>query len=375
MISTVKKITVFVYDSFVKYTLRKKARKIISTLKKEGTAKNPPERTLQAYREFWKPVLRGIDVKWLKIYGSVSGLWDRRYVSERIYYSIIEPCLNNKAFAKAYNDKNFYWKTIDSALLPETFVKNINGVFYNSKNAAIDLNEACRTVEQAESFIIKPSVDSGGGKAVRLYRRVGDVFSDKEGCAVKTEELFRNYRKNFTVQKVIKQHEFYACFNATSLNTVRIFTYRSVADEQVHVLHSVLRAGRAGSVTDNQASGGFACGVTDDGCLTGKAVNKAGSSFREVNGVKLEEDLRLPGFESMKKTAKRIAKEFAYSRLLGFDMCVDAEGEVKLIEVNNVNNEINFYQMLNGPLFGEFTKEVLEWVSMKDKSFMIDFDI
>ena len=375
MISIVKKYIVLAFDLLRKRDLKKKARKIILNQTKEGIFVNPPAKTASEFKEFWKPVLSNIDVYWLKIYGSVSGLWDKRYVSENIYYSIIEPCLNNKAFSKAYNDKNFYWKTITGLQLPKTIISNVDGVFYNDKNTLISLKEACKIIENSESFIIKPSVDSGGGKDVRLYRKSENVFSDNKGCAIKPDELFKHYKKNFIIQKIIKPHLFYANFNPSSLNTVRVFTYRSVSDERIHILHSILRVGKQGSVTDNQASGGFACGVTDEGCLTGIAVNKSGCRLNEVNGIKLIKGVQLEGYEKIKEAAIEAAKQFPYSRLLGHDLCIDSEGEVKLIEVNNVNNEINFYQMLNGSLFREFSEEILAWISIKEKSFMIDFEI
>ena len=375
MLLIVKRCIVLAFDLRLKYNFKKKALKIIFNKKQERILTNLPAEVASEFKEFWKPVLNNTDILWLKIYGSVSGLWDKRYVSERIYYSIIEPCLNNKAFSKAYNDKNFYKEFISGIKLPQTYIKNVDGVFYNDENAAISLKEACAIIENSESFMIKPSIDSGGGRNVNLYRKSQDVFTDNRGEAVKPDELFKRYKKNFIVQEVIKSHEFYADFNPSSLNTVRVFTYRSVSDERIHVLHSILRVGKQGSVTDNQASGGFACGVTEEGCLTGMAVNKLGCKLNEVNGINLVKGVKLEGYEKIIEAAVKTAKQFLYSRLLGFDLCIDSEGEVNLIEVNNVNNEINFYQMLNGSLFGEFSEEILAWISTKEKSFMIDFEI
>jgi hypothetical protein len=59
---------------------------------------------------------------------------------------------------------------------------------------------------------------------------------------------------------------------------------------------------------------------------------------------------------------------------LGFDVCLDHNGDIKLLEVNNMNNEINFYQMNNGPLFGLFTDEVLRFLTTNLKTIMLDFD-
>ncbi|MCK7537993.1 MAG: hypothetical protein MZV63_47075 [Marinilabiliales bacterium] len=70
---------------------------------------------------------------------------------------------------------------------------------------------------------------------------------------------------------------FFARFNESSLNTVRILTYRSVRNEDVFVLHRLLRAGRRGSVVDNQASGGIACAIDNDG-LMALGIDKSGEA-------------------------------------------------------------------------------------------------
>jgi hypothetical protein len=53
---------------------------------------------------------------------------------------------------------------------------------------------------------------------------------------------------------------------------------------------------------------------------------------------------------------------------------VDITNQVKLIEINNNNNEINFYQMNRGPLFGKYTQEIINYCQKSRKSFCIDFD-
>jgi hypothetical protein len=94
-----------------------------------------------------------------------------------------------------------------------------------------------------------------------------------------------------------------------------------------------------------------------------------------VNGKILEAGLKLEGIDEIRETALKVAARFPYSRLLGLDICLDINGNVRLIEVNDVNNEINFYQMLYGPLFRSFTGEIVTWCSQNMRSFLIDFDL
>ena len=73
--------------------------------------------------------------------------------------------------------------------------------------------------------------------------------------------------------------------------------------------------------------------------------------------------------------AKKIAKLNYYSRLLGIDLGMDNNGRIRIIEINSVNNEINFYQMNNGPLFGDYTKEIIDYCKKNQISYCFDYQM
>mgnify|MGYP005840767993 CR=1 FL=1 len=349
--------------------------KILSGLSIRGIFNSPPAGVKKEFKKLWKDFGVGHDIRWLTIYGSISGIWDPRYVPETIYYNHIEPRLNDKSFSKAWTDKNFCQHVLKEFNLPVTILKNAGGVYYDANNLQISRGMAMEIIEREDRFIIKPSVDSGGGKDVFLLTKTSDGFSSGKVLYRSPDEILSFHKKNFIVQEVIDQHPFYSSFNPSSVNTVRFLTYRSVKDEKVNILNVVFRVGKEGSITDNQASGGYACGMTPDGRLTGRAVTKEGMIFDNVNGIFLEPGLKLEAFNKMAETALKTAHYFPYSRLIGMDICLDKFAEVILIEVNNLNNEINFYQMLGKPLFGEFTDEIINYCRNARKSFMIDFEI
>jgi len=102
-------------------------------------------------------------------------------------------------------------------------------------------------------------------------------------------------------------------------------------------------------------------------------VDKYGNRYKEINGTDLDKRFIVPFYEQMHAIACEVAPENKYARLLGFDFFLDRENNVKIIEINNINNEINFHQMNNGPLFGEYTDEVIDYCVQNCKSFVIDF--
>jgi hypothetical protein len=371
----IKKLLAGSYDFNKRLLLNRKIKAILKSQCGKSKLTEPDKALICRHKELWRRLSRRVNPAWLRVYGNISGIWDYRYIPESLYYTIVEPCLNDKSFSKAYTDKNFYSFILPNFKGPGLIISNINGLFYNCDSELMDFNEVSALLLDSDKFIIKPSIDSGGGKGVSLMTRHGAVFTSETGESFSPDDLLKRYNKNYIIQDLVEQHPYYSRFNSTSLNTVRVLTYRSFTDNSVYILHSVFRIGRSGQITDNQASGGFACGLTDDGLLTGKAVDKYGNRYDDVNGIRLIKGEKPEGIEIIYKMAKEIAEKFHYSRLLGLDLCLDAEGQCRVIEVNNVNNEINFFQMTGGPLFKRFTEEVVSYTLSHKRTFMVDFEI
>lgn len=370
-----KRLLAGLYDFSKRSLLNRKISTILKHQSRKRRLTNPDPELIRRHIELWRRFNIRVNPAWLRVYGNISGIWDFRYIPETLYYTIVEPCLNDKSFSKAYTDKNFYSILLPGFKKPGLIVSNINGLFYNCNGELINIDEVPGLLFGSGKFIIKPSTDSGGGKEVSLMTRDGGAFISETGNSFSPDDLFKRYGKNYIIQCMIEQHPYYSRFNSTSLNTVRVLTYRSCSDNRIYILHSVLRAGSIGKITDNQASGGFACGLTYDGMLTGKAVDKHGNIYDKVNGVNLIEGEKPEGIENIYKMAIEIAEKFYYSRLLGLDLCLDKDGQCIIIEVNNVNNEINFFQMTGGPLFKRFTEEVINYSLNHRRTFMIDFEI
>ncbi|ALO15776.1 hypothetical protein L21SP5_02143 [Salinivirga cyanobacteriivorans] len=374
MNSLLKKILVVLYNYNKSSIFRRKIKHIArhNQVRRQKSDKSD----IKAHKTLWGALKRSISPLWLLVFQKITGHKSIQYIPEDIYYTVVEPALNNKQLSKAFADKNFYHQYIDADLLPDIIIRNINGVFYDSDfNPVVPETYMEAIVNQEKEVIIKPAIDTGGGKGVDLFTKEHEgTFKNKEGQLLTRDYIQKAYRSNFVIQKKIDQHPYFKQFNPTSVNTVRIFTYRSVNDEQVHVLHALLRIGKPESITDNQASGGVSVYINGNGKLNNYAVNKMGDKFQEYGGVELDAVEAVPRFSELVNLAGQIAQKDYYSRLLGFDFTIDQSGQIKVIEVNNLNNEINFYQMNHGPLFGEFTEEVINYCRISKKSFLIDFE-
>jgi hypothetical protein len=316
------------------------------------------------HRRLWSALCWPVDVSWLRLYSTVSLCQDARYVPEDIYYAILERRLNDANYADYAGDKNYYERHLDPGLFPRVFLRKMSGVFldgdygYLSWTAAQTRFDALR-----EPAIVKPATGSYGGRDVLLLALEQGGNGPDAAVRLDLASIDQRYRDNYVVQEAIRQHAVLAAFHPASVNTLRLFTYRSVSDNRVHVLRCVLRMGRSGRVVDNQAAGGLSCLVDlNSGELNAYAVNK------EVEKCTVHPDTSfpfagtvVPEIEAAVRCVRNVAGQIVSQRLLSFDVAVTADGQIKLIEINTLGMELNFLQYAGGPLLGDFTAEVIEY--------------
>lgn len=308
----------------------------------------------------WGNVLKGQDILQIAALSQISGIASTRYVPEFHYYFTIEPALNHRGFALAYSDKNFYERFLlhPEGLFVPTLLRSMNGVLMRKDYTTCTSQEASDLMVVGMSYIFKPSTSTSGGSDVAL------ISKNEKGQIQLGDQLFASFESamdsnglkhgNYIIQQRVQQHSWFAKWNPSSLNTVRLMTYRSAASEEVHHIGSVIRFGRAGSLVDNQAAGGLTCGIDHRGYSREFVCDKYGrASTAGCFGEAVPEHAR------MIELAQKLASQFPYHRLLGFDFCVSEAGQVHLLEVNCKNIEVNFMQMNNGPLFGDLLNEVI----------------
>ncbi|PWD98996.1 sugar-transfer associated ATP-grasp domain-containing protein [Marinilabilia rubra] len=323
------------------------------------------------YRSKWKRLESTVPKSFIKIYPSFTGIESPDFVPSPLFYNIIEPILNNYTYSISFADKNMYAKLFDTSLQPAVVLRKIHGQYLDQNYQHVEDVDGKIThlasTEEAK-FILKPAIDSRGGKKIYLLKSEnGKLFL--RGQIVDNDWLEKNVGDNFLIQRFVQQHPFYARFNPSSLNTMRVYTYRSVKDDVIHVLHAMLRVGKEGSLVDNMSGGGKAIGITHEGKFKKCANSSAGEVFSKVRDVDLSNGLDVYMFDEVQKRAKEVAATQFYSRFLGFDFCVDENDQVRLIEINNIDIGVESIQRSNGPLFREFTDEVIDYCEKHKKGF------
>lgn len=316
--------------------------------------------------------------KWKRISKYVSSIDYRLFsqfigentciVPEYVLHNVIEPFFLPRAYQQFYNDKNMYDKLLPKEFLAESLFRCIDGICcdgdYHMLNNYDDksLIELCGKYDR---IIIKPTRDTGNGSRILLYQKQGAEYLPIEHeQEFSIRSLCSYYEGNFVIQECLRQSPFTAQFNPTSVNTFRVFTYKSVKTNEVHVLGIVFRMGKENTFVDNNHAGGRYIGVLHDGNFANPCVfDQYGNTYTTFNGIDFSKSkFTVPNFEVVIDFSKAVAERIFHNRTLDLDVMIDSEGKPKLVEFNVDMCSPWLYQFTTGPVFGQFTDEVIEYI-------------
>ena len=305
-------------------------------------------------KEYWKALTgRIIPTYWHEYFYSRNGYYSVRYVPTCLYHSSIVYRLNSRPLTMAYTDKNTYDSYFEDILRPQTIIRNINGYYFDDKKP-ITRKEALERCQYLTDSVIKPSMIGMWGTGVRLFSADNGMIKENESI----EDLFNQYNSNFIIQKKVEQHEAISSLNPTSLNTLRILSYRS--GDEVAVLYAVMRIGRKGKMVDNETAGGInadidlASGRISD-CAYGTPAEKR---IEKTDVGTILKGFSIPSFNETLSLVKELHLRLPYFHLVGWDFGIDSDGHPVMIEWNRCPD---LSQTAHGPAFGDMTEEIIRF--------------
>ncbi len=335
------------YDHF-------KLRKKINHLNKHKRSKQLNKQQISGIRNFYSDYgFKNLNCEWHRFYAACNGIYSVEYIPENIFYLILEPKLNRYDFAPALSDKNLLNRLFPNVKQPETIVKNINGIYFHN-DEIIDFETVTDLCNQAGKMIIKPSIGGFGGKDVRRFQCSNGITDLLEAPL---EKVLTDYKNNFIIQVSILQHPILASLNQSSVNTFRIVTYLTGMEPQI--LSMFVRMGRKGSINDNMSTGGLACGVKADGKLNEVGYDAFGTKVTETDGGWKFSDISFYFIDKLKETAVMLHKNAPHFRIISWDLTLNPQDEVILIEYNICGQGLNSHQMHNGPVFTKLLQELI----------------
>ncbi len=346
----------------VKVRLSKYANAVFENTKTRPDLRNPIDPALEKkHRKYWSGLYKHINPSFIRYYVNASNIKDHRYVGEDIYRAIIDRILNHPDYANFEGNKNYFERYLNRDLFPKVFLRKDLGSFLDRDYNFISRTAAEQIFITIKNDLIVKSAESLGGESIKLIRYQNGEYIDQDKT-VRFHDLDRQYSDNYIIQEVVSQHEFFAQFHRPSLNTLRIITYRSVIDNTVKILRVYLKMGTDAMNIDNTAAGGVCCFVSPDGKLDDHAIAYDSSiSLNHPNSGVAFKGLTIPYYDRIIEIIKKTASKIPTQRIIAFDVSLDTNNAVIIIENNFVGAAAAWAQVRGGPLFGEYTGEVLNY--------------
>lgn len=347
-------------------------------VKKAGLRNHAPDhKIIRQHKELWGRLSKNANTDWYRYFSGATGIEDARFVPLGIYYYHIEPVLNNKTMSRAYADKNIYDILYPTIKKPEVYIRFINGYFYDRNYRLIDdklVNSPSYfshiTDQTKNFFMLKPAVRSGRGRWIQKLSVSNGKLLDSKNNQLTLSALKKQLPSDFIIQEYIEQHECTRQFNPSSLNCIRVFTYRSLNNDRIIPLHYLQKFGKPGGVTDYGANMGFdSSGKYTRAISEGHMRLKDSGKHIPVNNLP-----PFPFMSEINQVAREVARLELHSRVLGIDLAIDKNGQVLLIEVNNSSIGVNNPQLTGGPLFGDHTEEVIAFCAERKRRFSFVFE-
>jgi len=333
---------------FSKIHFRKEVREYIHNIEYIDNDKN----FLKESKNFWKKYEQNICIDFHKWYSSCNGIKDIRYIPDDLFYDKIERYYNRKELISAYSDKAMYKRLLPNVNQPKTIALNMNDVYYDENYNIITIEDVLNKCEKYREIVIKPTLDTGGGKNVTF------IISESQICIRENvKNNLNKFKKNFIIQEVLAQHGNLKEINPESVNTIRTISF--FYNGKVIILGSVLRMGVNGSRVDNVCSGGISCKINSDGSLGDRAFNEQGKVYSiHPQGFVFSKG-RVPSYDKIKSIIITEHSKLPHFKIISWDFSVDENGVPVMIEFNLEWQGMSLNQLNNGPLFGDLTDEIL----------------
>lgn len=314
---------------------------------------------------FTKYYGKKISYKWHQLYKSYTGMFDVRYFPEILYSTKLEPKLNPFDIAYPLGDKSFVEVICKSVrdkeiVAPKAIILNSRGVYFDSDRKILSLDGVIDRLKDIGEIIIKPTIETMGGKGVRVCNINNNIDSI---LGADISEILKNYGENFIIQNRIINHDTYSNLYDKSINTVRVITYNS--GNKIKVAPLSMRIGMNDRIVDN---GGIYIGLSESGTLNSVGFNKKDRTkyYEHPNTHIKFEGYRVEGIEKIISASKSLHAMLPQLKIISWDMSIDEKGRVIVIEINTTGQSIWFPQMVNGVgVFSNDTPMMLKMISGK----------
>ena len=315
-------------------------------------------------RSYWSQYgIQLTDFSYHRMYYSVTGIRDPKFVPDFIAGHVVYAYYNDHAYEYTWRDKNMFDRLLPDVPLPTLLAKCCRGRFivedeYYTLEKLSEISKRIyqKMVRDNEIYmIIKPTRNSGFGRGVKKY-------TVESPADIKRAIFDWMGVQDFIIQECVHQHKVLASFNESSSNMLRVCSWRH--GSTVDILYAAARVGIPGSITDVAFVNGEELvrmvGITQDGHFRDQVLNQDGILEKQIDG-----HIAVPGWNKIIKVIKQNHLKIDNFDIVGWDFTVDDNENPICFEWNIQWPGTVLYQYVNGPLWGEFTDDILSFLNDK----------
>jgi hypothetical protein len=284
---------------------------------------------------------------WLYVYSAVAGCFKEGWMPDNYYGSVVVPKLKGD-YGKVSCLKSLHSTIFSSHSFPD-ILSYSNGVFFDTEYRVIRPESLKEKLFADQGRVIYKLNNSEQGKGIFFFDR-GSFDPSK---------IYR--LGNGLFQRVINQHELFQEFAKQSVATLRMTTILE-DDGTTSMRACYLRLG-TGSDTHVQSKSNIRVPID----IKNGAFSDVGftADWLEVDrhptsGVKFQGKV-IPGYDACLKLVRSLHQRVPHTRCIGWDITLDDQENVRVMEWNGEHNGIKFTEATQGPSFAD-----LHWERLKN---------
>lgn len=282
---------------------------------------------------------------WLYVYSSIKNSfvegWFPEYYCDLVVRPLTDGRYGNLAIIITLTNR-----ILNSDSIPDTAYL-IDGILYSNKFMPVEQKDALNVIFKDSEVVFFKINDSASGKGVRRIER--NEFNLQNPL----------FRFDGCFQSIIIPHDFFREINRSSTSTIRITTIRDNVGE-VSARAAYLRVGRETDSFVKSDSGVRIPIEISSGSLGNVGfMNDWTFSSKHPDSGFIYSGKQIPYFADAKQLCISLHKSFPHFMLIGWDLCINQNNEVKIMEWNANGAGILFHEAFTGPCFSDLGWEKL----------------
>ena len=282
---------------------------------------------------------------WLYVYTAVSGGFKEGWMPENYYGSVVVPKLQGR-YGRVADLRGLNAVMLQSDAFPD-LLAYANGIFFDIAYRFVSPDSVHDKLFKNHERVVFKLDNSLQGRGIHFFTR--ESFSVE-----KVEQL-----GNGLFQSVVQPHALFTEFAKHSVATLRITTvYKDNGEVSVRACHLRMGSGdetHVQSKTEIRVPINLESGAFHD---VGYTAEYHETRVHPTSHLAFARNV-IPAFKACVRTVTELHKKAPYTRCIGWDVTVDREENVRLLEWNAEHNGIKFSEATQGPCFADLGWERL----------------